>query len=100
MFISDCMSSRESPRLRVRYPESNLMLTIHYLAAVPKAASDRIKSSQHKEYVGHQLMLAREAVGLIKPKWLGSYGMSPNKLNQWRTWALLSGTLVSKKLMR
>jgi transcriptional regulator with XRE-family HTH domain len=59
------------------------MLTIHYLAGVRKTPGDRVRSSQYKEFIGHQLMLAREAVGLTQAKMARKYEMSPNKLNQW-----------------
>jgi transcriptional regulator with XRE-family HTH domain len=49
----------------------------------PFHIGDRIQASQHKVLVGHQLMLAREAVGLTQAKMARAYGMSPNKLNQW-----------------
>jgi len=54
-----------------------------YLVAMAKTARDKIKASEHKEFVGRHLMLAREAVGLTQARLARAYGMEPNKLNQW-----------------
>jgi transcriptional regulator with XRE-family HTH domain len=49
-----------------------------------KSTGDKLIASQHKEFVGRQLMLAREALGLTQTALAREYAMkAPNRLNQW-----------------
>lgn len=55
-----------------------------YHRRVTKTAMDKIAASRHKEFVGRQLVLAREAIGRTQTQLAREFGMkASNKLNQW-----------------
>jgi DNA-binding transcriptional regulator YiaG len=55
-----------------------------YAAFMAKSIDQKLAASKHKQFVGQQLMLAREAIGHSQTSLAREYGMkAPNKLNQW-----------------
>lgn len=70
--------------MSVRQTEWGETGVLGYFQGMAKSVQDRVVASSHKEFVGDQLRLAREALGLSQAALARQYGMkASNKLNQW-----------------
>ena len=58
-------------------------MVARYLRAMAKTARARLNASNHKEFVGTQLAIARTSLGFSQAALARKYDMKPNKLNQW-----------------
>lgn len=77
-------SSPEIVRTSFRHSESPEAVAARYVSAMPKTPDQQLTVSLHKEFVGRQLMLAREALGMTHAALAREYGMkASNRLNQW-----------------